>query len=327
MNALRSPLRLAFLVLLLAASMWALLLFYQPGLTAYQQKMAAPAEPEYAGVTATWLGVSALLIRDGRHAVMIDPFFTRPPGLLPMLFNRPIAPDPGRISRWLQRLDVRSLDAVLVSHSHFDHAMDAGVVARMTGARLIGSDSTLNIGRGAGVAATRLQRAEPAQPVEVGPFRITFFESRHAGATGGRPTGDIAAPLRPPAGYLDYRLGGTFSILVEHARGSLLHHGSAGYVPGMLAGVRADTVFLGVALIDELEPYLRQTVDAVGAQVVVPVHWDDFTRPLDQPLRAFPLVVDLDGFFEDMARTRPKVRVMTQGLAEPVSLYVPAPAP
>ena len=51
----------------------------------------------------------------------------------------------------------------------------------------------------------------------------------------------------------------------------------------------------------------------------MPVHWDDFTRPLDQPLRAFPLVVDLDGFFEDMARTRPKVRVMTQGLAEPVS--------
>lgn len=320
-----SPLRWVFLLLLMSASVWLALSIYRPGLANYAQRQAAPAALPGDQLTATWLGVSAVLLRAGDDAVLIDPFFTRPPGLLPMMFNRPIQPDEARISQWLQRLDLRRLDAVLVSHSHFDHAMDAGVVARMTGARLIGSESTLNIGRGAGLSSSLLHRVEPQQAIEAGPFRVTFFASRHAGATGGRPLGEIEVPLPTPAKYLDYRLGGTYSILVEHAQGTVLHHGSAGFEPGMLADVRAGTVFLGVALIDELEPYLQQTVDAVGARVVVPVHWDDFTRPLDQPLRSFPLAVDLDEFFEDMARTRPQVQVMTLGLAQPTDLFLRKP--
>jgi L-ascorbate metabolism protein UlaG (beta-lactamase superfamily) len=33
-------------------------------------------------------------------------------------------------------------------------------------------------------------------------------------------------------------------------------------------------------------------VRAVGARRVVPVHWDDFFRPLSKPLRALPYIAD-----------------------------------
>ncbi len=272
---------------------------------------------------ATWLGVTALLLTDGRHAVMIDPFFTRPPGIVAMALNREIQPDEARIKEWLDRLQVTRLDAVLISHSHFDHAMDAGVVARLTGAQLVGSESTLNIGRGAGLDETHLIKVDPAMPLKFGDFEVSFVESAHAGKTGGKPTGEITSRLQPPARYLDYKLGGTYSILVAHPQGSLLHHGSAGFIPGALDGRQADIAFLGVALIGDLEPYLRETVDAVGATRVIPTHWDDFTKPLDAPLLPIPFLVRLDDFFADMRRLRPSLRVQTMLPDQTVTLFPP----
>ncbi|MGH8441935.1 MAG: MBL fold metallo-hydrolase [Nevskiaceae bacterium] len=298
---------------------------WRPGLDAYDAR-AYTAQPAAGALTARWLGVAAVLLSDGAHAVLIDPFFTRPRGFWRLVLNRPIAPDEALIRDWLARAGVTRLDAVLVSHSHYDHAMDAGVVARLTGATLMGSASTLSIGRGAGLPEAQLQ-ALSFGAVSFGPFDVTFIESRHAGATGGAPTGEIMKPLAPPARFLDYRQGGTYSILVAHSRGRVLHHGSAGFVPGALGNFRADVVFLGVALLPELAPYLAEVVDAVGARRVVPIHWDDFTRGLDEPLRPFPLVVRLDRFFERMAEQRRDIAVQTLELNRPVSLFPLGGAP
>ena len=292
---------------------------YRPGLDAYAARAytTAPARGE---LTARWLGVTAVLLSDGAHAVLVDPFFTRPRGFWRLALNQPIAPDEALIREWLARAGITRLDAVVVSHSHYDHAMDAGLVARLTGATLMGSASTLNIGRGAGLPEAQLQSIAFGS-ASFGPFQVSFVESRHAGATGGAPTGEIMQPLVPPARFLDYKLGGAYSILIAHPQGRVLHHGSAGFVPGALAGRQADVVFLGIALLPELAPYLAETVDAVGARRVMPVHWDDFTRPLDEPLRPFPLVVRLDRFFETMARERPDLEVQTLELGRRVALF------
>lgn len=322
----RVLLRVLAALLALAGVALAGLHYVRPGLEEEAaHRYVSPPAP--GALTATWFGVSAVLLRDGAHAIFIDPFFTRPPGILNLVRNASIAPDEARIAAWLERAGVARLDAVLVSHSHYDHAMDAGVVARLTGARLVGSASTANIGRGAGLPESQLQAVASGAEADFGTFRVTFVQSAHAGASGGRPTGDITAPLAPPAGYLDYRQGGTYSILIEHPQGRVLHHGSAGYVPGMLKLRRADVAFLGIALLPDLGAYLAEVVDAVGARRVVPFHWDDFTRPLEQPLLPMPLAVDLDGFFERMKALRPGLAVQTLEAGVPVALFPQAAAP
>lgn len=309
---------LALCVAASLAAVWLLVLRPQRDMRLLEARTTAAPEPAAATeLTATWFGTTALLLRAGDDALMIDPFFTRPPGLWPLLRNADIAPDEAAIAHWLEKAGVTRLHAVLVSHSHYDHALDAGVVARLTGAQLVGSDSTANIGRGAGLAEARIVVAAPDRPLALGPFSVRFIQSRHAGATGGAPTGDIAAPLTPPARYLDYRQGGTWSILVEHAGGTVLHHGSAGFVANALRGRRADLVVLGAALVDDAEAYLQQTVDAVGARQVMLSHWDDLTRGLEQPLRPMPVVVNLAPLLTALDRRR-DLKVMVPLLAQPV---------
>lgn len=282
------------------------------------------AESGTGAVTLHWLGVSGALLRAGDSAVMIDPFFTRRPAKLGLIANRPTAPDEERISAWLDRLGVTQLDAVVVSHAHYDHALDAGVVARMTDATLVGSEGVANIGRGAGLPESRLRVIADGAVVSAGAFELRFIASRHAGATGGRPRGRIDTPLAPPAPPLAYRQEHTWSILISHPRTRLLHHGSAGFVAGALDGLRADTVMLGVALIDDLPRYLDETVAAVGAQRVFAVHWDDFTRPLSDPLQPAPIGVDLPAFFQGARAHMPGVLFQALPLGEPVALAPPA---
>jgi L-ascorbate metabolism protein UlaG (beta-lactamase superfamily) len=104
--------------------------------------------------------------------------------------------------------------------------------------------------------------------------------------------------LVPPAKAAAYRCGEAWSVLVEHVSGrTALVQGSAGYRRGSLAGRSADVAYLGVGQLgvqDEtyIREYWKHTVEAVGARRVVLVHWDDFFRPLDQPLRALPYAGD-----------------------------------
>jgi L-ascorbate metabolism protein UlaG (beta-lactamase superfamily) len=270
----------------------------RPNLDAHAARFDVPAAVGDFGVT--FLGVSSLLFDDGESAVMTDGFFSRP-RMLKVAFAK-VAPDGARIGSALRRLGLdhgnggRRLDAVVAVHSHFDHVMDSATVAERTGAVLIGGESTANVGRGAGLAGDRIYVVTPGEQVSYGAFTLTFLESRHCPPD--RFPGVITEPLVAPAKAAAYKCGEAWSVLVEHTSGrTALVQGSAGFVPGALDGARAGVAYLSVGQLgvqdeDYIRTYWAQTVRAVGARRVVLIHWDDFFRPLDQPLRALPFAVD-----------------------------------
>jgi L-ascorbate metabolism protein UlaG (beta-lactamase superfamily) len=88
-------------------------------------------------------------------------------------------------------------------------------------------------------------------------------------------------------------------VLIHHRPTDrrLLVQGSAGYVPTSLVGRRAEVAYLGLGQLglqsrDYLVEYWTETVRAVGARTVIGIHWDDFFRPLSEPLRALPFATD-----------------------------------
>lgn len=282
---------------LLGAAAWLIYQFnHPPELSPYatlaMPPAAAPASPA-DGLRVTFLGVATLLLDDGDTAILTDGFFTRP-GRRTVLTGR-VAPDPALIRQTLRRAGVKRLAAVIVGHSHYDHALDAPEVARQTGAALVGSESTANVGRGWGLPEPQIRVVHGGDQLDFGRFHVQLIKSRHAptGFTGG----EISKPLVPPARATDYKEGDSYSILVQHGQRSLLVQTSAGFVEGALQGRHADVVFLGVGTLG-MQPvpfrqaYWQQVVQTLGARRVFPIHWDDFTRPLTQDLAALPYPFD-----------------------------------
>ena len=278
----------------------------RPDLDKYQDRFDVPAaEDDFA---VTFLGVATLLFDDGESAVLFDGFFSRP-SLLNLL-ARKISPHDGRIDAALDRVGFgrssdRRLGAVIPVHSHYDHAMDSAVVAERTGATLVGGESTANVGRGGGLPDERIHVVGDGDETTYGAFNLTFVVSEHCPPD--RFPGTITEPVVPPVKVGSYCCGEAWSVLVTHTSGrTALVQGSAGFVPGALTGRSADVVYLGVGQLGVLdESYLREywaeTVTAVGAKRVVLIHWDDFFRPLDRPLRALPYMGDdLDVTMRDL---------------------------
>ncbi|OMC27912.1 MBL fold metallo-hydrolase [Mycobacterium sp. GA-1841] len=267
----------------------------RPDLAPYARFFDVPSGTPQSPVTVTWAGVSTLLVDDGTSAILTDGFFSRPP--LGRVVLRKLAPSLPRIDGCLARLGIDKLEAVLPVHTHFDHAMDSAVVAERTGARLVGGTSTAQVGVGHGLAPDRIVTVTPGEAVSLGAYEVTLFESEHCPPD--RFPGDITEPVMPPVKVSAYRCGEAWSTLVHHQPSGrrVLIVGSAGAVPGALDGQRADVVYLGVGQLG-LQPeqylidYWTHTVRAVGARRVVLIHWDDFFRPLHEPLRALPFAGD-----------------------------------
>lgn len=264
----------------------------RPDLERYAGRFTVPEAKGAASIT--FLGVSTLLVEDGSSALMTDGFFSRPP-LLDVGLRR-ISPRPERIDEALRRTGTTRLDGVLPVHTHYDHALDSAVVAERTESPLFGGESTANIGRGHGLPPEQVRVVESGQSLRLGGFDVTWIESSHCPPD--RYPGEITAPLTPPAKTSRYRCGEAWSLLLSGSAGrTTLIQGSAGFLPGALAGQRADVAYLGVGQLGlQDESYIRQywaeTVETVGARRVVLIHWDDFFSPLDRPLRALPYAGD-----------------------------------
>jgi L-ascorbate metabolism protein UlaG (beta-lactamase superfamily) len=267
----------------------------RPDIDDYRDRFDLPAAEPDAALSVTWLGVSTLLVDDGTSAVMTDGFFSRP-GLLDVGLRR-LAPSESRIDSCLNRAGVNRLAAVLPVHTHYDHVMDSAVVAQRTGARLIGGQSAANVARGQGLSAENVVVAMPGEALTLGPFSVTLIESHHCPPD--RFPGEITQPVVPPVKASAYRCGETWSTLIHHAPSDrrLLIQGSAGFLSGALDGRHAEVAYLGVGQLG-VQPeayitrYWEETVGAVGARRVVLIHWDDFFRPLSEPMRALPYAGD-----------------------------------
>jgi L-ascorbate metabolism protein UlaG (beta-lactamase superfamily) len=223
------------------------------------------------GLTVRWLGVSGLEIRCGGEVLLVDPFFTRP-APFSMAFRR-LRPNRDLIAR-----HITAADTILVTHAHYDHLMDVPEVMRITGACAAGSPNTCALLHLHGLGEDRTRILHIGDQCRFGSFQVEVYPGYHTRTPIDRLiSGPVRNNPRLPLHALDYRMDACYSYRIT-AGGVSLVVGSA--------TARADALFL--------YPYYspQQLADLLGAvrpKLVFPIHWEDFTRPLDRPL--YPMLV------------------------------------
>ncbi|MBI5946633.1 MAG: MBL fold metallo-hydrolase [Chloroflexi bacterium] len=114
--------------------------------------------------TLEWFGTATWRLEVDNTVIWLDAYVDRAPTAAPL------------------RLDAAAIDRadwVLIGHSHFDHVAEAGLIARNTGATVIGSALTCEIVRDEGVPADRVTPCVGGETLQLGPVRLRVFASLH----------------------------------------------------------------------------------------------------------------------------------------------------
>ena len=247
------------------------------------------------GLELQWLGTSGFRLGYESCNILIDPYLSRI-GLGDVVRRRARGPRLDTITE-----HVAAANAVLIGHTHFDHALDAPAIAAHFGCHVYGSASMANLMRLYG-QQERMVEVEHYTTYDVGPFAITFVPSVHS---------KLVLGLRVPydhditCEHLDgliasaYGCGQVYGIHIAVAGVSFYHQGSADLIDDAIEHTGVDYFLAGIAGRGFTSRYVERVLGALQPRVVVPHHYDDFFRPVDAAMK-FSFNVNYAGFLDEV---------------------------
>jgi len=255
-----------------------------------------------------WLGTAGYEIRYGDTMILIDPFLTRPGPMESILLDIPLISNTPLIDQHIKRAD-----AIFISHSHYDHLMDAPYIAKKTGAVLFGSKTTFYLSKKQGVDERQLQVFSHGDEIDVGGIHVKVVATKHAKMLGmihndGQIDRELPALL--PLTQSQYKMGGAYAFLLDIGGYRVYHNGSADFVPEYVEEMvgEVDMLIMGIAGWQNTPGYVEKLLSLTKPKVVVPTHHDNFFLPYEF---GFTLIRDifLDEFVAKVKSINPDIEV------------------
>ena len=253
-------------------------------------------------VHLTWLGVTSFIVQYDDKAILLDSFFSRP-----KLGGNEGASDEGIADFWaaMTTVGLTHLDAILIGHSHYDHAIDVGPVALQTGAQIYGSQTTCLIAEAQGVASEKCTIVGQEDVFSIGSMTVDVARTIHwwpeQGGIGGayevftEPPDPEHLFIVPHGGVLSYLLTftdepGAPTLLFQDSLGAIdadddSNEDYSSNLHSVLQGRSSITVWMTCVdcaeVVDEFQPY----VDIIQPKNILAMHFDGLMPDVEQGLQ------------------------------------------
>lgn len=292
-------------------------------------------------LTMEWFGCATFRVRVGGRTLFFDTYLDKAPGVPPA----GLAAD-----------EVDEADVLFISHAHFDHVLGADIIARTTGALVVGNYETARLMAACGVPDEQILATAGGDTVDCGGgVTVRALPAQHSClfATSGADSGqaclgdlglsaqdrrareqaifdllphvsdEIRAYFASAEASTSHRDGGQLAYLLESPDGSVLVSASSGHWAGIVGGLRPDLAVLAAAGRPNVdgEPYQGSLADFLVEQAEL------LGRPRiilchHDPL--LPPVIGAVDVTEAEARLRALVgpdRYLTLGYGEPIDPF------
>jgi L-ascorbate metabolism protein UlaG (beta-lactamase superfamily) len=266
-------------------------------------------------VFVRWLGVAGFEFIFGEHALLIDPFLSRPP--LKNVFMGRVSPDIQLIKE-----TIKKADHILITHAHFDHLLDVPAIAIQTGALVYGSANVCRLLQVHQIPLAQSYVLHPFDKIKIPYANIKIIPARHPFIPGYR-SGLLKNDLKPPLHLRDFRMDECFSYLIEFENIKLLVWSSI----TTEHAEPADVLFLRSV---GNQGWYDEIIKVVNPRLVMPTHWDNLFRPLSQPIRPFfapptlsnPLIrrINLNDFKKKIIHSDSTCNILIPNILQPYDL-------
>jgi L-ascorbate metabolism protein UlaG (beta-lactamase superfamily) len=288
----------------------------RPGLAEGAEAPPKSGGPGTAGVKLTWFGTNGWEITWGNRTVLIDPWFARfDAGFFSGKFdpNTPLKTDEALIDQ-----HIKKADHILIGHGHWDHMADIPVIAKKTGAQVIGSETHANVLRAAGVTEGKIVQVKGGEYMQFDGYTIEVFPGLHSMG----PTKKHAVPGHlyqvPPAptkvGDLPEGDSLIYMITIQD-KYRIFAMSTANFVERAITGLKPDVALVASIFANQIHDYTPRLFGALNhPKVVLPTHWDNFEKPFSegpQDLRSvFGDPANMDLAVRDIKKVSPKSHVV-----------------
>ncbi len=287
------------------------------------------AEAQSEPLQLKYLGAAGWEITDGNVVVLIDPWVTRakygggghPDDTRPGYARDDIAPSDTVLINQL----ITKADFILVHHGHFDHLGDVPYIARKTGAKVIGTETTMMILHAYGIPIEQLYRVGGGEDYQFENFSIRVLPSIHSALEEKHYFDtrryDRTTELKAPLQINQFIEGGSLMFLARFDHHDVLTMGSMNFVERELEGINPDILLAGVnGSRLGLYNYDERLLKVTGMPgIVIPTHWDNFRLPYGFSQEA-NIERNLVPFIEAVASISPGTRVISPTHLETITI-------
>jgi len=273
----------------------------------------------YSQVELKYLGTAGWEIKDENITVLIDPYISRV-----KLGNGPSVSKLDK-RKTVSRSDffvsdsvlidslIDKVDYILVHHSHFDHLADVPYIAKKTGAKVIGTETTVNILRAYGISNTQLYPVKGGEDYQFENFSVRVIPSIHSALNDKHyiDTREYKTPPKAPLKVSEFIEGGSLMFLARFKNKEILTMGSMNFIERELYGIRSDILLAGVNQSQlGLYNYNERLINVTGyPKIIIPTHWDNFRIPYNFS-QEDNIKLKLIPFKKDIESLSPKTDVM-----------------